>query len=202
MNKIIIGLVGPIASGKGILSEYLSQQGFIVEKLSDRIREETAKRGLEVNRKHLQDVGNDLRKVYGSQILAELTLKKNSENIYPICIDGVRNPGEVDFIKKNGGMVIGINAPKELRLVWYLERAGKREEDGASVESFNIANDRDLGLGEASNGQQVGECLKMSDYVIENIGTPEELIETLREVMTISLHLDFEGRHMTSKEIY
>ncbi len=55
--QIVIGLVGPIASGKGTISEYLKSQGFVYFSLSDVVREETVARGLEMSRKNLQDVG-------------------------------------------------------------------------------------------------------------------------------------------------
>ena len=39
--QIVIGLVGPIASGKGTISEYLKSQGFVYFSLSDVVREIT-----------------------------------------------------------------------------------------------------------------------------------------------------------------
>ena len=201
MQKIIIGLVGPIASGKGIISDYLKDRGFLFEKLSDRLRDECIKRGLMVNRKNLQDVGNELRESHGSHILAQLTLEKYFGSGLPICIDGVRNPGEMDFIKNSGGLIIAITAPEELRMKWYLERSKLRREDGATARDFIEANDRDLGKNESQNGQQVELCIKNSDYVIENIGTKEDLIEVVREVLLISRQYDIEGRFPKQKEI-
>jgi dephospho-CoA kinase len=181
MEKLIIGLVGPIASGKGIISEYLLQNGFTVVRLSDSIRDEAVKRKLEVTRDNLQNIGNDLRQKYGNQILAERTLQKFENSEQPICIDGVRNPGEVNYIKDHGGIIVGITAPEKLRLSWYLLRSKDRGEDGASEETFNISNNRDLGLGEADNGQQVSKCLELSNYTLENNSTKEHLIESFKK---------------------
>lgn len=182
MDRIIVGLVGPIASGKGIVSEYLSKNGFIFEKLSDRVREETLRRGLELTRKNLQDVGNNLRETFGNHILVDLTLLKHLEGDRPICIDGIRNPGELEFLRQSKGLVIGITAPTDLRLKWYLERSKERGEDESSETSFVAANNRDMGIGEGGSGQQVARCLERSDIVIENIGTKEELTETIKEI--------------------
>ena len=178
MQRIIIGLVGPIASGKGFLASHLTDLGFEYQSLSDRVRDEARLRSVELNRKNLQDIGNELREKFGGQVLAERTaiLLLDSEN--PIVIDSIRNPGEIEFLRETLGVkIIGITAPEELRLEWYLSRSRERNEDGVSVEDFMRANSRDLGQGESISGQQVNKCLEMADYIIENNGSKEQLIE-------------------------
>lgn len=176
MKKIILGLVGPIASGKSVVSDYLKRKGFMVEKLSNRLREEADKRNLECTREILQDLGNELREVHGVGYLAEWTINKFSNSEHPICLDGVRNPGEVEVIKKMGGMVLAIDAIDEKRMTWYMTRSKSRDEDGQTREEFLKADKRDSGVGEASNGQQVLECVRQADLVIENNGTVDDLL--------------------------
>ena len=182
MSNIIIGLVGPIASGKSVVSDYLDKKGFLVEKLSNRLREEAKMRGLECTRELLQDLGNELRAAWGPGYLAEWTIKKFENHDRPICLDGVRNPGEVEVIKRMGGMILGIDASSDKRLEWYMGRSMSREEDQATREEFLKADSRDSGVGESGLGQQVSECLRLADRVIDNNKT---VVELLNQVETI-----------------
>ncbi len=168
MSKVVIGLVGPIASGKGTISEFLVTKGFKYFSLSDVVREETRKRGLVVNRTNLQDVGNELRKQFGGAVLVERISNQVKDNEL-VVIDGVRNPYEVKYIKEQlDGDILHISASKDNRLNRYIARAKSRNEGEVSKDKFKQIDARDLGQGEDSKGQQVAECIKLADFRIVN----------------------------------
>lgn len=172
MRPVVIGLVGPISSGKGFLGVYLASRGFFYISTSDRVREEVDRRGLSRARESLQDVGNQLRASLGSAILVERCLSLIPEGTDMVVIDGIRNPGEALFVKEElGGVIVGVDAPVKLRLKWYLDRAMSRGEDGVTEADFWRANKRDLGDGEDSLGQQGAATLAMSDWLVVNDGT-------------------------------
>jgi dephospho-CoA kinase len=176
MEKIIIGLTGSLCAGKGTMAKHLIELGFHHQVLSDRIRDEIRSRGQEINRTLLQDVGNELRLTFGGAVLAERTLEIIANTSGNIVIDGVRNPNEIDFLRNNlNAKIIGIHAPKEKRLEWYLARAKERGEDGKTPEDFERDDNRDFGVGEPENGQQVGKCLEMADIFLWNDGPKSEL---------------------------
>lgn len=194
MNQIIIGLVGPIASGKGYLGKYLEERGFFYTSTSDRVRDEAYRLGISLTRKNLQDIGNELRENFGVEVLVLRCLTLIPDEAKLVVIDGMRNPGEVRFVKDQlGGQIIGIDAPAELRLRWFLERAKRRGEDGVTEADFLRADSRDLGVGESSLGQQGSMTFLMSDGVIFNDGSDRMMRECegwLREKFGIEL----EGR--------
>ena len=71
MNKrIIVGVVGQIASGKGILIKYLTEKlGFVSFSLSSILHDELKKKKVEkFTRKTLQDMGDELRKREGDEV--------------------------------------------------------------------------------------------------------------------------------------
>ena len=78
MDFKIIGIVGQIASGKGILVKYLTEKlGFIPFSLSLVVHDELKKRGIkQFTRQALQDIGDNLRLQYGDDVLARRTIKK------------------------------------------------------------------------------------------------------------------------------
>jgi len=185
-NRIIIGLVGPIASGKGVVAEHLRNMNYSYQSLSDRVREEVSRIGIENSRVNLQNIGNQLRERYGPAVLAVRTSKLlKSNNKKNIVIDSIRNPGELLYLRTSlKAIIIGINAPEELRLKWYLERAKERGEDSATIENFITANSRDLGVGEDQSGQQVDVCLAMADYTVHNTGSKQELCDQLNKIIS------------------
>lgn len=180
MERKVIAVVGPIASGKGALIKLLEEKGYTKISLSDVVREKAKEWGLEFTRKNLQDVGDKLRKSFGSQFLAEIvthTILKDFEKKY--VIDSVRNPAEVAYLKKKLPVfVIGITASAEKR--FQLMKARGSEWDPTTWEAFLKSEERDRGVGQEAYGQQVQKCLDMADVVIDNNGNFEEFQTNLR----------------------
>ena len=179
MKQNVIAVVGPMASGKGTLIDILQAKGFAILSLSDAVREKTRERQLPLTRKNLQDVGDALRKKFGGSILVELIASRIRK--YPekkFVIDGVRNPAEVKYIKKNfNAFVIGITASSDKRFVLLQQR--KKEGDPKTREAFNQLESRDRGVKQEQYGQQVDACLRMADIVIDNNGTLHDFKENL-----------------------
>jgi dephospho-CoA kinase len=185
----IIGITGTLASGKTSVKDFfLSHFSSYFISLSDIIKEELLKEGREVKRETLIEKGNELRKKYGNQILVEvaiLTLPQNLEKEL-IIIDGIRNPGEVAYLKEKFGkdfILIGVDAPRELRLKRLMERG--KEGDPKSFEEFIEMDKTDFGENQPEYGQKVGECLKLADYLIINDGTMDELNKKLEDLSKI-----------------
>ncbi|RMD66939.1 hypothetical protein D6817_02960 [Candidatus Pacearchaeota archaeon] len=179
--RIIIGVVGPIASGKSVLSKVLQQKGFARLSLSDEVREEVRSRGLEIRRDLLQDIGNEMREKFGDGYWAERLLGK-IEQKKSYVIEGIRNPGEIEMLRKLGNFVlVGIDAPADKRLERALARA--RESDPKTLEEMKKIDERDLGMGEKTSGQQVARCMEMADYLIENNSTLDSFTQKINALL-------------------
>lgn len=180
MERKVIAVVGPIASGKGSLIKLLEEKGYECLSLSDVVREKTKAWGLDLTRKNLQDVGDKLRQKFGATILAELAtqqIKKYPEKKF--VVDSVRNPSELSYIKTHfNAFVIGITASARKRFELMQKRG--REWDPKTYEEFKELEERDRGVGQEEHGQQVEKCLAMADVVINNNGSLEEFNTSLR----------------------
>ncbi len=167
---VYVGVVGQIACGKGVLVDYLIKKvDFVSFSLSSILHDELKKKGVkEFTRKTLQDIGDSLRKQYGDDVLARRAieiLKKQGEK--HVVIEGIRNPGEIEFLKKNPAFIlIGVKANREVRFKRLLERA--KPWDPKNWTDFVRVDRRDLGIGQNKSGQQVGKCLAYCDYVLTN----------------------------------
>ncbi len=161
---MLIGLTGPNGSGKGEAAQFLKDRGFAYFSLSDVVREEAARRGLQSSRDNLIEIGNDLRLKHGAGILAQRIREKITGDA---VVDSIRNPSEIEELRKEEGFfLLGIDAPISIRFKRSLERG--RIGDGATLEEFQKREEME-NSSEASH-QQLGKCLNMADAVILNDG--------------------------------
>jgi len=166
-KKLVIAISGTFCSGKGLVSKILKSKGCDVDTFSSVIKDELKSKGVEITRTILQDEGNRLRKVFGAQVLAERLLAKYKVSPKPLVIDGLRNVGEIEYLKKHSHFfLIGVDSPIEFR--WELTQKRKGEKDLIDYDKFVALDARDKGYGEPLNGQQVGMCLTHADFLIYN----------------------------------
>lgn len=171
---VYIGVVGQIAVGKGVLVDYLTKKlGFVSFSLSSIIHDEIKKRDIkEFTRETLQNIGDELREKYGDDVLARRAIKKiqNSKfksNYKRVIIEGIRNPGEIEYLKTLPNFVlIGVKANRVLRFKRLLSRA--KPWDPKNWNDFIKIDRRDLGIGQSRLGQQVRRCLAYCDYLLIN----------------------------------
>lgn len=178
---VIIGLTGLSGSGKDIVASYLKDKGFAYYSLSDIVREECQKRGLETYRDNLIEIANQLRAEHGPTVLARRTLAKIRENRdKDAVVVSIRNPSEVEELKKEPSFrLISVTAPVELRYQRISSRG--RPEDAVSLEKFKEQEEREM-AGSATQ-QQLRKVMGMADYTVVNEGTREELEKWVAEIL-------------------
>jgi len=171
---MIIGLTGSLAAGKGVVSDFFKEKGFVYLSLSDEVREIARQKKIEITRKNLQDLANELRDKNGAGYFAEIILNKAINQQYKKAIvDGIRNPAEIDVLKKlKDFFLISVDADSELRFNRLVNR--NRESDPKSWEDFLNVDNRDKGMGEKETGQCVGKCMTRADFILINNSTLEE----------------------------
>jgi dephospho-CoA kinase len=206
----IIGLVGPIACGKGVVADYLIQEyGYTSFSLSTIVHDELKKRGItQFTRTTMQNIGDELRKKEGDGVLArraieqltvnsqqstDFNLKLKTQNLQNkklqvssykfqkrIIIEGIRNPGEVEYLRTIPGFYL-IAVDAPQKL--RFERVLQRGKpwDPVDWESFLVVDGRDKEDATNVNGQQVRKCMDMADVKIENTG---DILQIQKEVET------------------
>ena len=95
-------------------------------------------------------------------------------------IDGIRNPGEVEELKKKGFTILLIDATQKVRFERMLKR--NSEKDPKSWEEFLKIEKRDLDEKDES-GQQVRKCMQMADFKLINDLDVEGLNSKLTEFL-------------------
>lgn len=178
-----LGLTGPIGSGKGEVTKILISKGFSYISLSDIVREEAKKRNIELSRENLQNLGNTLRKKFGGGVLGKIVrerIEKEPEKDW--VIDGIRNPFEVEELRKiKDFFLIAVTAPIEILIKRVISR--KRIEDPESEEEIRERILREIGDDQPEEGQRIKDCMALSDFTIVNIHSLPHLEEEVEKII-------------------
>lgn len=178
---MIIGVTGPIASGKGILAEILIKKGFTQMSFSSIMKEMMQEQGIPLDRKNITEFSNNMKQKYGAGIWAEKIISRLD---YPknYVVESFRNPAEVEaFRKLDNFVLIALTAPVEKRFQWMMLR--QQHHDPGSLASLQALDARDRGVGEPAHGQQTMACVALADITIINDSTKEKLQKKVDKVL-------------------
>lgn len=178
---MIIGITGSFGAGKGAVVDYLvREKGFADYSARAFITDEIKFRGLPVNRDTMAEVANDLRQKHEPTYIIESLYNKAKDRGGDAVIESLRAVAEVRLIKKLGGVVLGIDAPPELRY----ERAVARgsETDKVPYEEWLQQEIRESNPNDPTK-QDIFGSLREADIVIENKGSLQELYEKIDEML-------------------
>lgn len=184
-QPVYLGLVGSLASGKSVVTDYLQKQYHFIEfSLSPLIHEEMKRRGItNYTRLDLQNVGNQLRAQFGADVLAKRAVDSVKEKrLTKVIFTGIRNTAEVTYLQSFPQFIlISINAPRKRRFERLIGRT--KVWDPKDWSAFVKTDKRDLGIGQNSLGQQVGKCMKLATFRLYNNKKAEDLYPAIEKIM-------------------
>jgi dephospho-CoA kinase len=178
---IVIGITGTLGAGKGTVVEYLvNNKGFKHYSVSDYLKEILFRNNIDVNRTSLQDMGNNLRKRYGSNYITKKLFAKAIKEKSDAIIESIRNPSEARFIKENGGFLFAVNASPKIRYQRIKLRAS--EKDFVTFRQFREQEKKELENNDP-NSQNLIACIKMADYKFNNNGAIKDLYDKVEKTI-------------------
>ncbi|SDL66904.1 Uncharacterized conserved protein YprB, contains RNaseH-like and TPR domains [Geoalkalibacter ferrihydriticus] len=134
LERKVIGLSGPIATGKTTAAKFIEEAGFAYGRFSQILKQMLIDRGEDVNRETLQEIGEKVNKTPGQRWLCTQLLKMLPEQ-GKLVIDGLRHPEDHAFMIESFGpafMHAHIESSESVRTTRYVA-------DGHSVEEFKVA---------------------------------------------------------------
>jgi len=178
-KPLVIGLVGTLGSGKDTAASYIKKAygarelrfSFILVNILRLL-------GIKISRTNLEWLANSLRSKFGEDVLTR-AMKKAMKEISEapvIVINGIRMVPDFNWVKKlPNSKIVCVTAPAKLR--W--QRVRKRKEktdDNVSFAEFKKLNN-------ISTEVHIKDFSKSADYVIENVGSLDELHRKIDQMM-------------------
>jgi dCMP deaminase len=178
---MILGVSGLNGAGKGEVVRFLEERSFYALSLSDVIREELRRQGLEETRERMIETGTGMRGAEGPGGLAErLAGQLAPDRNY--VIDSVRHPAEVDVlrVRTRRFKLLWVEADEAVRFERI--RARGRGGDPASLEALRVLEGRELASADPA-AQQLLAVREIADFVVQNDGSIEELRRSIHGIL-------------------
>ncbi|MDP6866546.1 MAG: AAA family ATPase [Candidatus Poseidoniaceae archaeon] len=173
----VLAVCGMPGSGKGEFAQIFIDAGIPVRSMGDMVREEVARRELDVIPEVFGKVASDLRREFGEDVLAVRLTAAVDELLetHPlVLIDGLRGTAEYSVFKSTWGdkfQSVAIHTDKEIRFARMMARG--RSEDGGTA-TFEARDEREKGWG-------LEDLIDSADVLIEN---NEDLTQFQNQIRT------------------
>ncbi|OPZ11881.1 MAG: hypothetical protein BWZ10_02150 [candidate division BRC1 bacterium ADurb.BinA364] len=180
---MIVGVTGLFCAGKDTFAAMLEKRSFAHISLSDMIRDEILRRGQEITHERTVAVGNELRRRFGPNVLAEMALRRLEPTMNTV-VTSIRNPGEVAALRRAPDFaMVFIDAAPQARF----ERSARRGRAGDFRDwgAFEAA-EREQMASDDPAAQQLAACRDLADLRLSNDSTLEEFeaktVEALQRI--------------------
>lgn len=145
----IIGIAGTNGSGKDTLADLRrDKRGTQKASLSDILRTEASKRGLEHTREVLRSISTQWGRELGAGALALMTIRNywetRSNDETGLSIVSVRRPAEAAAIQAQQGAVLWVDADQSVRYERIIAASRGRIDDVVTFEEFCEQEDKEM----------------------------------------------------------
>lgn len=179
MSKIILGLVGSLASGKETTKKYLGEKYNAKDcRFSTILRDVLERVTVPNSRENLQKISTLLRANFGENLLAKaIAMDASKLDADIVVIDGVRRFTDIEHLNELPNFIlVKIDADPKVR---YERMKLRNENEGDNKKTF----EQFLEDHNAEADKQIPEVMKTAKYTIDNSGTLEDLYKQIDEII-------------------
>lgn len=183
MKTNIIGLAGTNGSGKDAIGLILVEQyQYIFVSVTDALRTEARRRGMEENRISTRLISAEWRREFGLSILVDKVIDQYGEQIEKgkgLAMASLRHPSEADRIHEIGGIVVWVDANPRLRYNRIQANAAARNragEEDKTFDQFLAEQEAEMhSSGDVATLDMSAVKTKADIFIVNNFDTKQEL---------------------------
>jgi len=178
-NKIILGFVGPIASGKGTACSYLKDKhNAQIFRFSSMLRDVLDRFYIAQSRENMQAASLALRKTFGDDLMAQTIANdvKNSKSEI-IALDGVRRLADIKYLQEIPGFhLVEINAEQKIRFERIIKRSENTDDNKKTLAEFQNDEQQEAEL-------QIKTVAQIAEFHLDNNGTIADLQNQIENII-------------------
>ncbi len=166
---------GMPGAGKEEFLKCCEERGAKVIRMGDIVREKAKELGFDLSDASVGTLANEERRRYGKDVWAKRTIPFVGGEL--VCIDGSRNPEEIEAFRKAFGedlRVVAIHTSPKTR--YERLKARSRPDSPQTRADFDIRDRRELAWG-------LGDVIALADFMIVNEGEIRELNGSICELL-------------------
>lgn len=177
--KIILGLAGEMASGKGTVAKYAAEKySAKTRRFSTMLRDVLDRLSLEQSRDNMQKLSTILRQNFGEELFAQVMAedaKKEEGEI--VVIDGIRRLADIKYLKEIPQFKLAyLEADMQKRYERIVKRGENADDAKKTFDDFKKAHENESEL-------QIKDLKGHADFLIDNNGSYEDLYGQVDKIL-------------------
>jgi len=179
-KRKVVGLSGPISSGKTTAGRYLESRGFAYGRYSQVLQALLEEKRIPVTRESLQQIGEEVYQGLGQRWLGAELIKRMPAS-GDLVVDGLRHPEDHSFLAEKFGpdfLHIHIDVPESVQRERYVNE-GTTDEFTKAVEHPIESN--------------IPKLAELAHVAVHNVGMPDAFLSKIQEI--VNNHFAEEGRN-------
>jgi len=177
---IIIGLIGPMASGKSTATEYIAKTyQAATYRFSDIMRDLLQRLYLPSSRDNLIQISIVLRQEFGHDLFAKTMAEdiKHDEQHEYIVVEGIRREEDITYLKLLPNFhMIGIAGDIQTRYHRLTSRHEKSDDQQKTYDDFVADHQRET-------EKSIVPLMEKTEYLIHNNGTIEDFYTEIQNII-------------------
>lgn len=177
--KIILGIAGEIASGKGTIAKHITEtHNGSAHRFSTSLRDVARRMHLEESRENLQKISTLFRDNFDGDILSRVVCHDVEADVHQvIVIDGVRRMADIKYLKSLPGFkLVYIEADLDTRYHRITKRRENSDDAQKTYAEFVADNEKEA-------ESQIKDLKNYADFVVNNESTFLELYHQVDKII-------------------
>ena len=179
MDKIVLGIIGLVGSGKSTTADYLkTKYQASIFAFRDPLEETLNTLFIDPTRANLQKLSQILRENFGQDLLSKILVDRvNKATTKIVCVEGIRRPKDLEYLRTIPNFfLISIETNEKIRYDRLVSRGQNTDENNMTFADF-------LQKQSAETESLISEVAREASFVVNNDSTKEDFYLQLEDIL-------------------